>query len=47
MWLCAPAKPSSAEALLDIAGSWKDDPHLHELIDRVYKLRGRPIGESE
>jgi excisionase family DNA binding protein len=46
IWLCAPANGRGRAALFDFAGRWKSDPHLDELIDQIYELRGRPIGES-
>ena len=47
IWLCAPANARGRAAVLNLAGNWKGDPHLDELIDQVYELRGRPSGDSE
>jgi excisionase family DNA binding protein len=45
-WLTRPPAPSSKEALLSLAGAWKDDPHLDELVKEIYRQRGRPITEQ-
>jgi excisionase family DNA binding protein len=35
------------ESLLNLAGSWKDDPNVEEMVAEIYRRRGRPlIGES-
>ena len=47
-WLRTPAQPSSKEALRSAIGSWKDHPDLDELLEDIYRQRGRPmIEESE
>src|SRR4051812_18862787 len=38
----APAK-SSKERLLDLVGIWKDDPTVDEMLENIYKERGRPM----
>ena len=45
-WLATPPNPSSKEALLSLAGAWKDDPNLKELVKGIYKERGRPMTED-
>jgi excisionase family DNA binding protein len=45
-WLQAPSGPSSREALRSLAGSWKDDPHIEELLQDIYQRRGRPMTEG-
>jgi excisionase family DNA binding protein len=35
--------PSMKESLLQLAGSWKDDPNLDEMIAEIYRQRGRPM----
>ncbi len=45
-WLAAPLAPSSQDSLLSLAGAWKDDPHLAEMLDQIYKQRGRPMTEE-
>jgi hypothetical protein len=32
--------------LLAIAGNWKDDPHLDEMLAEIYEQRGRPMLEN-
>jgi excisionase family DNA binding protein len=46
-WLANPPKPSSKEALLSLAGAWKDDPQLDELVRKIYQDRGRPVSEDD
>jgi excisionase family DNA binding protein len=45
-WLSQPAGPSSKAALRELAGTWKDDPHLETIVKEAYKRRGRPISEA-
>lgn len=45
-WLRAPIQKSSKEALMAVAGSWKDDPYFDELLQDIYKQRGRPMTEE-
>jgi len=45
-WLSQPAAPSSKAALRELAGAWKDDPHLETIVKEAYKRRGRPISEE-
>ena len=45
-WLRTPPKPSSREALLSIAGAWKENPFLDEMLKEVYRQRGRPMTED-
>jgi excisionase family DNA binding protein len=40
-----PPKPSK-EAQLAAIGSWKDDPHLDEMLKDIYRKRGRPMTEK-
>lgn len=39
-------QPSMKESLLRLAGSWKDDPHLDEMLESIYRQRGRPMIEE-
>ena len=39
-------RPSMKESLLRLAGSWKDDPYLDEMLDEIYRQRGRPMTEQ-
>ncbi len=44
-WLSG--KPSSRQQLLEMAGVWKDDPSLDEMLEKIYKGRGRPMVEED
>lgn len=45
-WLGRPAPRSGKEILLSMAGAWKDDPNLEELLAEIYQERGRPMTEA-
>lgn len=47
-WLRAgtPPRLSGKEALLALAGAWKGDPHLEDMVEEIYRKRGRPITED-
>ncbi len=45
-WLATPPGRSGKEALLSVAGAWKDDPDLDEMLGKIYKARGRPMVEE-
>jgi len=45
-WLRMQPEPSSKESLLALAGAWKDDPHLDDMLRNIYKRRGRPMTEK-
>ena len=36
----------SKEAVLSVAGAWKNDPHVDEELAEIYKQRGRPMTEG-
>jgi excisionase family DNA binding protein len=41
-------RSSSKQSLLQSAGSWKDDPYLDEMLQEIYRQRGRPMtGEGK
>jgi excisionase family DNA binding protein len=44
-WLRTPTPRSSKQALLDMAGAFKDDPYLEEIVKEAYRQRGRPMTE--
>ena len=46
-WLRTPARPSGKEALLALAGTWKDDPDIEEIVREAHRRRGRPTTENE
>jgi excisionase family DNA binding protein len=39
-------RPSMKESLLQSAGAWKDDPYLEEMLEEIYRRRGRPMIEK-
>jgi excisionase family DNA binding protein len=41
-WLRAPSRDSGREALLALAGAWKDDPDIEEIVRNAHRRRGRP-----
>jgi excisionase family DNA binding protein len=45
-WLRSPPAPSSQEALRSLIGAWKDDPYLDEMLQEIYRRRGRPETEE-
>jgi len=42
-WLRASPLPGSKEAVLSVAGAWKDDPFLEDELKEIYRGRGRPM----
>jgi excisionase family DNA binding protein len=40
-WLRSPPHPSGKEAFLALAGVWKDDPNIEEIVRESYRQRGR------
>lgn len=45
-WLRTPAPASGKEAMLALAGAWKDDPDIEAIVRRVHRRRGRPSPEN-
>ncbi len=45
-WLRAPRSQSNQGPLLEMAGAFKDDPFLEEIVREAYRQRGRPITEE-
>jgi excisionase family DNA binding protein len=45
-WLSAPPRRGNKEASLKIAGAFKNDPFLEEIVRAAYEKRGRPITEN-
>jgi excisionase family DNA binding protein len=39
-------RPSMKESLLQLAGIWKDDPDVDEMLREIYRQRGRPMTEE-
>ncbi|HZZ82550.1 MAG TPA: helix-turn-helix domain-containing protein [Gemmataceae bacterium] len=46
-WLNEPQRMSGKEALLAMAGKFKDDPDLEGICEDAYRERGRPITEDD
>jgi excisionase family DNA binding protein len=40
-WLRNPAHTAGKEALLALAGAWKDDPDIDEIVRQAHRRRGR------
>jgi len=47
-WLSVsqPTAEMRKAALLAMAGAWKDDPDLEDMVEEIYRRRGRPITED-
>jgi excisionase family DNA binding protein len=39
-------RPSMKDRLLQLAGSWKDNPDVEEMLAEIYRQRGRPMTEE-
>src|SRR6266852_2079492 len=46
-WLRTPARQSGKQAMLALAGAWKDDPDIDEIVRQAHKRRGRSIPEHQ
>jgi excisionase family DNA binding protein len=46
-WLRTPSRRTGKEALLALAGVWKDDPDIEEIVREAHRRRGRPLAENE
>jgi excisionase family DNA binding protein len=46
-WLRTPGRESAKEAFLALAGAWKDDPDVEEIVRDAHRRRGRPAGRGE
>src|SRR5712692_7242525 len=46
-WLRTPARKSGKEAFLALAGAWKNDPDIEEIVREAHRRRGRPTAENE
>lgn len=42
-WLRTTSSPTGKDALLALAGAFKDDPNLEQIVEAAYRQRGRPI----
>jgi excisionase family DNA binding protein len=45
--LRTPARKSGKEALLALAGAWKDEPDIDQIVREAHRRRGRPVTEHE
>jgi excisionase family DNA binding protein len=45
-WLKGLSVRSSKDAQLGVAGIWKDDPTIDEMVKEIYRQRGRPMTEN-
>ncbi len=45
-WLRTGTMPPGNEAWLEMAGAFKDDPFLEQIVEEAYRQRGRPITED-
>jgi excisionase family DNA binding protein len=46
-WLRKTVPPTGKEALLALAGAFKDDPDLEHIVDAAYRQRGRSIAAED
>lgn len=37
----------TTDSLMELAGAWKDDPYLDEMLKQIFEERGRPMIEDE
>jgi excisionase family DNA binding protein len=44
-WLRIPPRRSGKEAMLALAGAWKDDPDIEAIVEQAHRRRGRPDSE--
>ncbi len=45
-WLSQPISTSKAQGIWAAGGSWKDDPYLDDMLQEIYRKRGRPMTEE-
>jgi excisionase family DNA binding protein len=45
-WLGRPRLKSKSQGIWAVAGSWKNDPYLDELLKEIYRRRERPMTEG-
>jgi excisionase family DNA binding protein len=46
-WLKSPPLKASKEGIWALAGVWKNDPQLEEMLKEIYRKRGRTMSEDE
>ena len=42
-WLSQPLAKTSKEGIWAMAGAWKDDPYLDDMLKEIYRQRGRSV----
>ncbi len=45
-WLSTPCAKENKKDIWSVAGSWKDDPYLEEMLKEIDRMRGRPATEE-
>ncbi len=45
-WLKTPPKRGTREAILSVAGAWKDDPLVEKELEDIYRKRGEDLVED-
>jgi excisionase family DNA binding protein len=46
-WLSQPPSKAENAGIWAFAGAWKDDPHVEEMLQEIYRQRGRPMTEED
>ncbi len=46
-WLRTPARISGRDAMLALAGAWKDDPDIDRIVQEAHRRRGRRVTEPD
>lgn len=46
-WLSTSGPKGKQEGIWSFAGAWKDDPHVEEMLQEIYRQRGRPMTEEK
>jgi len=46
-WLLIPPQEAAKQAFLAVAGSWKDDPDVDEIVRESRERRGRSLRENQ
>jgi excisionase family DNA binding protein len=45
-WLSQPRATGKHDGIWALAGAWKHDPHVEEMLQEIYRQRGRPMTED-
>lgn len=45
-WLRTPPKRGTREAVLSVAGAWKDDPYVMQELEEIYRKRKEDLVED-